>query len=327
MKSPAFLSGALRKLRGRTKPKYVRVRSDSDPSGVLEIEPWGTRIGPIALSARWAYQAELFDADPVAMDDFARDAYYVKGLRMEELFTAVMEQFGVEREVPRLWMETLHAKHICTEVIDRDCYGVDALRAIGFAPKVIVDVGAHVGTFSLMANRAWPDAKLVAVEPRSDFSSDPNNVHHLHHNLRGLANITIVNNALIGFYGTDDNAERMEELAKETFKHWVELGVRGHPVHKAKTMKGGHVGLSVRSFLETYAIERIDLLKLDCEGAETNILRECEALGFLKNIDMIRGEWHGELAKTELPRILSATHKVRLESTDSSAGRFSASRK
>ncbi len=327
MKAPSFLSGVLRGLRRGTKPKYLRVRSDSDPSGVLEIELWETRIGTVALSARWAYQAELFGADPEAMDAFARDAYYDKGMRMEELFSAVMEKFGVEREVPRLWMETLHAKHICTEVIERDCYGVEALRAVGFTPRTIVDVGAHVGTFSMMAKRSWPDAALYAVEPRSDYSSDPNNVHHLHHNLRGIPGVTIVNHALVGFFGKPDNDVRVEELAKETFKHWVELGVRGHPVHKEKTVKGGHVGLSVEAFLSQNKITHIDLLKLDCEGAETNILRECEALGFLKNIDMIRGEWHGELAKRELPRILADTHKVRLESTESTAGRFFASRK
>lgn len=327
MNSSSLIASVLGTLRKQEKRRYSLVRSESEASGILEIEPWETRIGTVALSARWAFQAELFDIDPIALDTFGRDAYYNKDMRSEELFSAMMDRFGVEREIPRLWMETLHAKHICTEVIERDCYGVTALKAVRFVPKVIVDVGAHVGTFSMLAKRAWPNAHLFAMEPRSDFSSDPNNLHHLRHNMKGIPDVTIIHNALIGFFGKEDNDERMNELAGETFKHWVELGLRGHPKHREKTDKGGHEGMSVSSFLDTYGIKHIDLLKLDCEGAETNVLRECAELGFLQSIEMIRGEWHGELAKKELPGILSQTHKIRMENTESPAGRFYASRK
>ncbi len=304
---------------------YKHVPSETDPSGVVDVEIWNTSLGPIGLSGLWAFGAEKAGVHPQEFDTYGRQLYYEKHLRSEELFSAMMLRFPVEREVPRLWMETLHAKHICQEIIDRDAYGTQALHDIGFRPSIIVDVGAHVGTFSLRAHSLWPYARIIALEPRSDHSSDPNNLHLLAYNVKAIPEITVVHTALIGFFGEADNEERMRELEAETFKHWVELGLRGHPKHASKTTIGGHSGMSVRSLLQTYNIDHIDLFKLDCEGAEINILRECKALGLLPRIQMIRGEWHGEIAKTEIPHILSDTHRVGLHSLNSSSGLLQAS--
>jgi hypothetical protein len=34
--------------------------------------------------------------------------------------------------------------------------------------KTIVDIGAHLGSFSVLCHEFWPDAKIVAIEPHPE---------------------------------------------------------------------------------------------------------------------------------------------------------------
>ncbi|SKA38701.1 methyltransferase, FkbM family [Enhydrobacter aerosaccus] len=43
---------------------------------------------------------------------------------------------------------------------------LEHLRDLGFAPRLIVDAGAHVGAFSLEANRIFPQARIHMIEPQ-----------------------------------------------------------------------------------------------------------------------------------------------------------------
>ncbi|MFN7841235.1 MAG: hypothetical protein ACK5N9_05870, partial [Pirellula sp.] len=44
-----------------------------------------------------------------------------------------------------------------------DEYRINDLRSHNV--RTIVDVGSHVGSFTVMAHHYWPKAKIVAVEP------------------------------------------------------------------------------------------------------------------------------------------------------------------
>jgi FkbM family methyltransferase len=43
--------------------------------------------------------------------------------------------------------------------------GVYQLEAVPFTPDVVLDLGANIGLFTLLASRQWPQAQLVCVEP------------------------------------------------------------------------------------------------------------------------------------------------------------------
>ena len=59
---------------------------------------------------------------------------------------------------PSDWSQTV----IFEEIFLRNGYDLDKL---GFAPKVILDCGAHIGMFSLLARSRFPDSRVIVFEP------------------------------------------------------------------------------------------------------------------------------------------------------------------
>ena len=65
------------------------------------------------------------------------------------------------REIDQLLQ---HGPDAYREVVTDDIYGL--ARAPGkAAPEVLFDLGANRGCFSVMAARAWPSARVIALEP------------------------------------------------------------------------------------------------------------------------------------------------------------------
>ncbi len=60
--------------------------------------------------------------------------------------------------------------------------------------------------------------------------------------------------------------------------------------------------------LVEFGLAEIDLMKLDCEGAEYTILDSLAESGRLPQVGWIRGEWHGRRHKQRLSKALADTH-------------------
>jgi len=48
----------------------------------------------------------------------------------------------------------------------QDEYQINDLRPHNV--RTIVDIGAHVGSFTVLCHHYWPEAKIVAIEPHPD---------------------------------------------------------------------------------------------------------------------------------------------------------------
>jgi hypothetical protein len=57
-----------------------------------------------------------------------------------------------------------------------------------------------------------------------------------------------------------------------------------------------------------FGIDEVDLIKLDCEGAEYLIISECSALGLMDRIGWIRGEWHSRKDNLLLANLFGKPH-------------------
>jgi hypothetical protein len=60
--------------------------------------------------------------------------------------------------------------------------------------------------------------------------------------------------------------------------------------------------------LKTLGLHQIDILKIDCEGAEVLVLEDLAATGWLRYTRWVRLEWHGRENLKCCQQLLEATH-------------------
>lgn len=152
----------------------------------------------------------------------------------------------------------------------------------------IVDIGAHVGLFSIRAASRWPQARVVAVE------ASPRSARYLRENVarNRLAAITVVEAACGG-------SRRRAVLHRRGADMMSSLYAAG---------AGDEVDvITLDDVFDAGAIDGCDLLKLDCEGAEYEIILGAAATT-LRRIGRVVMECHrgGEATPLDLERHLVA---------------------
>jgi FkbM family methyltransferase len=120
---------------------------------------------------------------------------------------------------------------------------------------VIIDVGAHIGTFSLLSSRKLGHGKVYAIEA----SQDTFNILRINVALNRLANVSVHHLAI------SDNEG-------EVTLHY-DRGNWGHSIVKALSRFSETVKSTTLSrFLKINNIESCQFIKFNCEGAEFPIL-------------------------------------------------------
>ena len=160
------------------------------------------------------------------------------------------------------------------EILDDDY----KLTAINFRPgDVVIDIGANIGIVALYLARKHPDIRIVAIEPV------PTTFRHLQENiaLNGVRNVTPLNCAI-----TNDGRD---------LRMIVNPGHSGGSTGHLRNLKQpGHYNLKVKSrtldsVFDEFVPNRCRLLKIDCEGAEYEIL---SGAGCLNRVDHLGIEIH-----------------------------------
>lgn len=140
-----------------------------------------------------------------------------------------------------------------------DCY---RLTAVNPQPATILDVGANVGLFSLVARHHFPHAVIHCYEPNPD----------LHDCLRGH----------VGPLQVEVFEEAVGSRADK-----VAMGGSGGSLYK-HVVVGTDGALPMTAF--DTAVQRIggrvDLLKLDCEGAEWDIIENAKGFDAVAELAM-----------------------------------------
>lgn len=161
------------------------------------------------------------------------------------------------------------------------------------SPRTIIDGGANVGYATLALKERWPKSSVIAVEP------DASNFAILKRNCSSLNEIKLV---MKGIWGTSCRLRVRPESTKEA---WA---LQFEPVLDESGW--GIPAESVPTLLAQFPDGHCDLLKLDIEGAETNIFQQSD-LGWINQVSVILIETHGQAASDA---IQAAAHKFALKS-------------
>jgi len=141
---------------------------------------------------------------------------------------------------------------------------------------LIIDVGAHIGMFSILAGKFAPKGKVYAFEPSADnFNLLKENVE-----LNKLGNVVLLNKAIAKESEIREFALSPDDPA-------------GHalPYEETNRQKINVRTISLDDFLKEKSINKIDFLKMDCEGAEYEIFLNCSN-ETLQKISKISMEYH-----------------------------------
>ena len=154
--------------------------------------------------------------------------------------------------------------------------------------NVVVDIGFNVGLFSVKSFLEGAK-KIYAVEPNeeniSKFKSiDKNNViNNLH-----ISNIAISDHDGTDSFLIDEDYDNSGRSMLEKTLHSGRTSFNSHSCKTVKTQK-------FETFLKENNIDKIDLLKIDCEGGELFILHEDNRKIFEDKVNKVVGEIHFSL--------------------------------
>ncbi|NQV24727.1 MAG: FkbM family methyltransferase [Rhodopirellula sp.] len=194
------------------------------------------------------------------------------------------------------WIRTDNAQQdlvVVRDIAEEDSYHIDELD---MPTQTVVDVGAHIGCFARRFHQRNPLARIIAVE------CCPENLSVLERNAGEAA--TIVSGAV--------TYEKNVALLNAVFPDCVTTGgsavisrgkleqliEQGQYATSAQERRSGDYWadlrpirtLTLEDIMSEHGLDRIDVLKLDCEGSEFSILEQTPSLD---RIGIVIGEYHG----------------------------------
>lgn len=158
---------------------------------------------------------------------------------------------------------------IIKEIFEMDEYSIDKMAMSKKA--IIMDIGAHIGCFTLKSAAIANKGKIFSFEPmESNFKILERNVK-----------TNNLNNVLFFHKG----------IAKKKGKRKLYLctdNTGGHSISTKRSKKYEIINcISLKQVISENNIEKIDLLKLDCEGSEYEILYNTPKSIFIKIMRLI----------------------------------------
>ncbi len=188
----------------------------------------------------------------------------------------------------------------------QDEYQINTLRQHNV--RTILDIGAHVGSFTVMCHHYWPNAKIVSVEPHPEsFELLKRNAQHVPASQLLLINAAITKKSGKCLLASPVSHSRVAEYVPDV---WESLQPRYRDFGVEVT------SLTVKDLwtqINNWGVSEVDLLKLDCEGAEYVVIPELSALGLMSRVGWIRGEWHSRKDNKLLEAFLSETHAFNID--------------
>ena len=122
---------------------------------------------------------------------------------------------------------------------------------------IFFDIGAHIGTFSLLTAQKYPNSKIIGFEASKETFD--------------LFKLNIESNSIINIKGYHKAVAAVEGEIK--LYHSKDSGNWGHSITSKLSDSSEIVqAVNLSKFIEDHKINKIDLIKFNCEGAEFEII-------------------------------------------------------
>jgi FkbM family methyltransferase len=191
-------------------------------------------------------------------------------------------QFQFDGHTHQMFVPEGHMARGCAlEIIEEKAYPLQPAN-----PKVIVDLGAHAGEFTMLAALMWPQAQIHAYEPYLPP------IECLRRNTARFPNVT-VHPCAVGLRGG------MQSLFISG--HGSVCNSLDNSVIEVKT--GIEIPVPV---LDCRQVPKCDMLKIDIEGGEPEILRAMNAPA----IQRVYVEFHSEADRKSIQALFEPTHSL-----------------
>jgi FkbM family methyltransferase len=200
-----------------------------------------------------------------------RDKYFIEhGLDFPTFTYRLLKKFGLDKGMLLLIdMPKLGYKFFCRINRDDFLFMTNHENEImeHFKPnsgEIVVDVGAHIGLYSLIAaKKVGPSGKVIAIEP------DPENFRILRKNI-------VLNQSM-----NIDALECAAYSAKERLKLFLPELEQGRTIFNTVMQDRGKTSVSfleveantLDNILESKNIKEVNWIKIDVEGAELEVLK------------------------------------------------------
>lgn len=186
-------------------------------------------------------------------------------------------------DVQIFFEEKNNVDRFINEVIDQEEYKA------AFKAKVIIDIGANIGTFSLWA---YPFASIIyAIEPASV------NYNNLVKTVQ-TNNLTKIKPFKLAISAKNETRYLATPNIYSDFTFDFRKGEEQYEHEEVECVR-------LDKFMEDNQIDYVDVMKIDVEGAEYEILRDDYMYKLKDKIKLIIGEFHngGEEIKTILQKL------------------------
>jgi FkbM family methyltransferase len=168
--------------------------------------------------------------------------------------------------------------------VARDCFDGEYKAAIEAAQPArynfVIDAGGYIGTTAIAFAEAFPNARIITLEPSRD------NFEILRQNVRNYPNVIPLNQAL----GASGGVITLK--ARHTGE-WGYTTVEWPADCQAPRFVDNVEVTTIPTLLSEFECEGIDLLKLDIEGAEFDLLRSSP--GWLSKTRVVVAELHDRI--------------------------------